>query len=88
LQIINNNLQSKSNQIKNEDLENGSTTTLLDDMVIFKKYTVSKGDYLEKICIKSDLDYIKNIDLIKKINDISDENSIYSDQIILLPISK
>ncbi len=52
----------------------------------FKVYTVQKGDCLEKICENHNLDYVKNIGEILKINGMSDENKIYVGQELYLPI--
>lgn len=57
------------------------------DIVKFKVYTIQYGDSLQKICSDNNLDYTSSKDIILKINGISDENKIYSGQLIYLPIN-
>ena len=41
---------------------------------------MQSGDYLESICKKHNLDYLKNIEKILKLNGITDANKIYVGQ--------
>ena len=81
-----NNTNNTITSIKNHQESQKSNISEEDGIRKFKEYIVKKGDTLEAICIKHGLDYIANIDIIKKTNSIYNENLIYIDQILLLPI--
>lgn len=61
---------------------------LPEDVEVFKVYVVQKGDYLECICERYNLDYISNIQKIMKINGITDADKIYVGQKLYLPMDK
>ena len=52
----------------------------------FRVYTIQSGDTLKNICSRFDIDYIANISKIKKINNLSDINKIYTGQTLYLPL--
>lgn len=54
--------------------------------VEFVPYTVIEGDCLSDICSSHGLDYGSNIRIIKALNGITDVNSIYVGQVIILPM--
>ena len=56
--------------------------------VLFKTYTVSRGDTLLKICESNNIDYYANLNIILSINNIDNPNHIHVGQKILLPIVK
>ena len=57
-----------------------------DKNVHFIAYTVKAGDTLTKICNEHKLDYNANKNIIVSLNGISNPNSIYVGQVIILPI--
>ena len=69
-----------------KDLVGSSTEDGDDKTVRFVAYTVEPGDSLSKICEEHGLDYQANKNIIISLNGISDPNSIYVGQIIILPL--
>ena len=69
-----------------KDLVGSSTEEGEDKAVRFVAYTVEAGDSLSKICEEHGLDYQANKNIIISLNGISDPNSIYVGQIIILPL--
>lgn len=53
--------------------------------IVFKYYTVEKGDTLKGICAKLGIDYNTNLGIIKAVNGITDPNTIVAGQKLLLP---
>ena len=63
------------------------TDPLPDGKVVrFVAYTVKSGDSLTGICNEHKLDYSANKNIILSLNGISNPNSIYIGQVIILPI--
>ena len=69
-----------------KDLVGSSTEDGGDKTVRFVAYTVESGDSLSKICNEHDLDYQANKNIILSLNGITDPNSIFVGQVIILPI--
>lgn len=69
-----------------KDLVGSSTEDGKDKTVRFVAYTVESGDSLSKICDEHDLDYQANKNIILSLNGITDPNSIFVGQVIILPI--
>jgi LysM repeat protein len=69
-----------------KDLVGSSTEEGKDKTVRFVAYTVEFGDSLSKICKEHELDYQANKNIILSLNGITDPNSIYIGQVIILPI--
>ena len=69
-----------------KDLVGSSTEEGEDKTVRFVAYTVESGDSLSKICKEHELDYQANMNIILSLNGITDPNSIYIGQVIILPI--
>ena len=69
-----------------KDLVGSSTENGGDKTVRFVAYTVESGDSLSKICNEHDLDYQANKNIILSLNGITDPNSIFVGQVIILPI--
>ena len=69
-----------------KDLVGSSTEDGDDKTVRFVAYTVEPGDSLSKICKEHELDYQANKNIILSLNGITDPNSIYVGQVIILPI--
>lgn len=69
-----------------KDLVGSSTENGGDKTVRFVAYTVESGDSLSKICNEHDLDYQANKSIILSLNGITDPNSIFVGQVIILPI--
>lgn len=83
---------AKQNDNKEQPLptstsQNNEITTP-DNIESFVVYEVQSGDYLESICKKHNLDYLKNIEKILKLNGITDANKIYVGQKLYLPYIK
>lgn len=55
-------------------------------LLVFKPYAVQAGDTLTAICRKCCISYFKNIEIIKSVNSLKNENEIYVGQTILLPV--
>lgn len=79
---------SRQSDIQMNETAPAAEQKLPEDVESFKVYVVQKGDYLESICDKYDLDYMSNIQEIMRINSITDVNKIYAGQKLYLPISK
>lgn len=56
------------------------------NIIIFYEYKVQEGDTLESICINNDIDLQSYRRIICSVNNLENENKIYSGQEILLPI--
>ena len=69
-----------------KDLVGSSTEDGGDKTVRFVAYTVESGDSLSKICNEHDLEYQANKNIILSLNGITDPNSIFVGQVIILPI--
>ena len=69
-----------------KDLVGSSTEDSEDKTVRFVAYTVESGDSLSKICQEHDLDYQANKNIILSLNGITDPNSIFVGQVIILPV--
>ena len=83
---------AKQNDNKEQPLptstpQNNEITTP-DNIESFVVYEVQSGDYLESICKKHNLDYLKNIEKILKLNGITEANKIYVGQKLYLPYIK
>jgi LysM repeat protein len=74
--------------IKNQDeiLQQLKDLVSSSNDVHFVAYTVKAGDTLTKICKDHNLDYNANKKIIVSLNGISNPNSIYVGQVIILPI--
>ena len=57
-----------------------------DTTVRFIAYTVKAGDFLTKICNEHQIDYDTNKNIILSLNGISNPNSIFIGQVIILPV--
>lgn len=69
-----------------KDLVGSTSEDGKDKAVRFVAYTVQSGDSLSKICNEYKLDYQSNKNIILSLNGISDPNSIYIGQTIILPV--
>ena len=69
-----------------KDLVGSTSEDGKDKAVRFVAYTVQAGDSLSKICDEYKLDYHANKNIILSLNGISDPNSIYIGQTIILPV--
>ncbi len=69
-----------------KDLVGSSTEDGEDKTVRFVAYTVKSGDSLSKICKEHKLDYHANKNIILSLNGITDPDSIFVGQFIILPI--
>lgn len=69
-----------------KDLVGSSSEDVEDKTVRFVKYTVKVGDSLSKICKDHELDYHANKNIILSLSGISDPNSIFVGQVIILPV--
>lgn len=61
---------------------------LPEDIKTFREYEVQKGDCLEGICEKYNIDYVSNVQKIIQINGISDTDKIYVGQKLYLPFEQ
>lgn len=69
-----------------KDLVASSAENNEDKTVRFVAYTVMAGDSLSKICDEHELNYQANKNIILSLNGITDPNSIFVGQVIILPI--
>lgn len=67
-----------------EDYNNTKDTDL--SLVQFKKYKVKSGETLISICNDNSIDYNEYRNIILSVNGINNENEIYVDEIILIPV--
>ncbi|MFT8350397.1 LysM peptidoglycan-binding domain-containing protein [Clostridium saccharoperbutylacetonicum] len=82
-----NELIEKLQQAENTPKENKKTEEVDKDILKLKPYTIEAGDTLNEICKKHNLDYVKNKDLVLKINGITNEDKIYVGEKLYLPLS-
>ena len=76
---------SQQSNIQMSELPYVDETKMSEDIETFRVYEVQEGDYLESICEKYNLDYMRNIQKIMRINGITDVNKIYAGQKLYLP---
>ena len=69
-----------------KDLVGATSEESEDKTVRFVAYTVKSGDSLTKICDEHKLEYTANKNIILSLNGITDPNSIFVGQVIILPV--
>ena len=69
-----------------KDLVGATSEESEDKTVRFVAYTVKSGDSLTKICDEHKLEYNANKNIILSLNGITDPNSIFVGQVIILPV--
>ncbi len=75
----------KKQATESEEAANNQKENNASDLIFFRVYEIKSGDSLEEICKNYDIDYEKNLAIIKRINSISDTNKIYAGQKLFLP---